>query len=395
MMSGLTLGLLSLDELQIKVLQESGKPNEKKYAAKIYPLVKRHHLLLVTLLLTNAAAVESMPIFLDRISSPVIAIIVSVTAVLLFGEVFPQALCSRFGLAIGYYMSPLVYLLMVVLLPISYPLAKLLDCLLGTEHASFFRRAELGVLVDLHGDEHIENEEPLTEDEVLIIQGALQMRDKTVKDSMVPLESVFMILQAGHSRIPLYSGSKEDIVGLILVKRLMLYDAGEARGLAIREVIARDIHRAFRKAPIVRDTTPLYDMLNEFQLGRSHLAIVEAAPSPSDGVTASSKVVGIITLEDVIEELIQEEIIDEDDVYVDVHKRIRVARSFIRQVSTRNLLQLPSRAGVLRVGTAASMITESPHPTTFTISPRTSPLVRSLPSTPPSHADDDVEPLLP
>ncbi|XP_014664441.1 PREDICTED: putative DUF21 domain-containing protein At1g03270 isoform X3 [Priapulus caudatus] len=351
MMSGLTLGLLSLDELQIKVLQESGKPNEKKYAAKIYPLVKRHHLLLVTLLLTNAAAVESMPIFLDRISSPVIAIIVSVTAVLLFGEVFPQALCSRFGLAIGYYMSPLVYLLMVVLLPISYPLAKLLDCLLGTEHASFFRRAELGVLVDLHGDEHIENEEPLTEDEVLIIQGALQMRDKTVKDSMVPLESVFMvsidekvdrptlqkILQAGHSRIPLYSGSKEDIVGLILVKRLMLYDAGEARGLAIREVIARDIHRAFRKAPIVRDTTPLYDMLNEFQLGRSHLAIVEAAPSPSDGVTASSKVVGIITLEDVIEELIQEEIIDEDDVYVDVHKRIRVARSFIRQCSIRNL----------------------------------------------------------
>jgi ankyrin repeat/SOCS box protein 13/metal transporter CNNM len=53
---------------------------------KILPIVERHHLLLVTLLLANAAAVESMPIFLDQVSSPVVAILVSVTAVLIFGE---------------------------------------------------------------------------------------------------------------------------------------------------------------------------------------------------------------------------------------------------------------------------------------------------------------------
>ena len=86
LMSGLTMGLLSLDILSLKVLQRGGKPLEKKHASKILPIVERHHLLLVTLLLANAAAVESMPIFMDRISSPVIAICVSVTAVLFFGE---------------------------------------------------------------------------------------------------------------------------------------------------------------------------------------------------------------------------------------------------------------------------------------------------------------------
>ena len=85
-MSGLTMGLLSLDILSLKVLARGGKPDEQKHAAKIIPLVSQHHLLLVTLLLANAAAVETMPLCLDRISNPIVAVLVSVTAVLLFGE---------------------------------------------------------------------------------------------------------------------------------------------------------------------------------------------------------------------------------------------------------------------------------------------------------------------
>jgi CBS domain containing-hemolysin-like protein len=65
------------------------------------PLVERHHLILVTLLIVDAGAAEALPIFLDRISSPVIAIVISVTAVLFFGEILPSAVCSKWGLAIG------------------------------------------------------------------------------------------------------------------------------------------------------------------------------------------------------------------------------------------------------------------------------------------------------
>lgn len=85
-MSGLTMGLLSLDILSLEVLKRAGHPRQQKYASRILTLVRRHHLLLVTLLLANAVAVESMPIFLDKITNEVVAIVVSVTAVLLFGE---------------------------------------------------------------------------------------------------------------------------------------------------------------------------------------------------------------------------------------------------------------------------------------------------------------------
>lgn len=85
-MSGLTLGLLSLDSNQLEVLQVAGREKDKKYAKRIVPLVKRHHLLLVTLLLANACSVEAMPIFMDKITNPIVAILVSVTAVLIFGE---------------------------------------------------------------------------------------------------------------------------------------------------------------------------------------------------------------------------------------------------------------------------------------------------------------------
>ena len=72
----------------------------------------------------------------------------------------------------------LVYILMLMLCPVAYPLAKLLDCLLGKNHASFFRRSELKALVGLHGPGGLESSTipdhghppALSYDEVLIIK---------------------------------------------------------------------------------------------------------------------------------------------------------------------------------------------------------------------------------
>ncbi len=95
-MSGLTIGLMSMDKMNLEILKNSGDSRQASYAKRIIPVVEvkitfylrfqRRHLLLVTLLLSNAAAMEALPILLDRISSPIIAIAVSVTAVLFFGE---------------------------------------------------------------------------------------------------------------------------------------------------------------------------------------------------------------------------------------------------------------------------------------------------------------------
>ncbi|XP_021362887.1 DUF21 domain-containing protein At1g47330-like [Mizuhopecten yessoensis] len=368
LMSGLTMGLLSLDLMSLKVMKDGGTPTERKHAKKILPVVSRHHLLLVTLLLANAAAVESMPIFLDKISDPIIAVVVSVTAVLIFGEVIPQAICTRFGLAIGAALAPLVYFLMAIFYVIAWPMSKILDCVLGKDHTTFYRRAQLKVLVNLHGpngsavqpeDSSEEHQgEHLSIDEVLIIQGALDMKTKTVKVAMLPLDDVFMlsitdkmdkatmmiVMEKAHSRVPIYDGPYTNIVGVLLVKSLIFLDPEDATP------ISSLLHtQAGRNVMFVDEDMPLFDLLNIFQTGKSHIAFVQKNSSVeryedhtddvqllvttaeddliSGRTQSSGPVIGIITLEDVIEELIQEEIIDETDVYVDIHKRIQVARA--------------------------------------------------------------------
>lgn len=314
--SGLTMGLLSLDMTSLRVLEKGGKPKERKYASRIITVVSNHHLLLVTLLLANATAAEAMPIFLGKITTEVVAILVSVTAVLLFGEIIPQALCTRYGLAIGYYASPLVVFLMGAFFIISYPIAKLLDCVLGHEHGTFYRRAELRELVDLHSKtvHDTENEDPLTYDEALIIKCALEMNDKLVKDVMTYLDSVYMISldtvldarklheigQRGHSRIPVYEDRRDNITHILLVKSLITVNPHD-------NVCVRDVQGLRKNPPICFAEDPLYDILNRFQTGRSHLFLVYES-------LAALKLMGVITLEDVIEELIGEEIYDESDI---------------------------------------------------------------------------------
>ncbi|XP_041354471.1 DUF21 domain-containing protein At4g14240-like isoform X2 [Gigantopelta aegis] len=405
-MSGLTMGLLSLDLMTLNILKDGGTPKQKKHACRILPIVKRHHLLLVTLLLGNAAAVEAMPIFLDRISDPVIAIVVSISAVLFFGEVIPQALCTRFGLAIGATLSPLVYLLMGLFFVIAWPISKLLDCLLGQDHATFFRRAELKVLVDLHGpsrgsDSH--NTDHLSVDEVLIIKGALDMKFKTALDAMLPIKDVFMlsadskldhdtmssILSHGHSRIPVYDGSMQNIVALLLMKTLIKLNPDDA--VSVTSLL--EDSRYAKKVLFTESSTPLFDLLNVFQTGKGHLAVVKrseverslpVADSGSQGdttpllgdfqqevsVTAGSgHVLGIITLEDVIEELLQEEIVDETDVFRDIQKRIQVARAKVARTGNKSAYQRsqsdPSSSRQQRLSSDDPLITDvaiaSPH----------------------------------
>jgi len=234
--------------------------------------------------------------------------------VLFFGEIIPQALCKRFGLAIGANSYWIVRFLQLLLFVIAWPIGKLLDFLLGKDHVTRFKRSELKELVNIHSEDQ---EGPLTMDESTIIKGALDMKYKTVKHCMTPLDQVFMvsfdarldrqlmteISKMGHSRIPIYQGQNTNVKGILLTKSLLFVDMDHAPAISEFEL---------RELPSVPLTADLYGLLNMFQTGRSHMAVV---------INPETKhAVGIVTLEDIIEELIQEEILDEDDL-ADVYNK--------------------------------------------------------------------------
>ena len=93
-MSGLTVGLASIDKLDLEIKKAVGTEQEKKSAVAIEKVVGRHHWMLVTLLFLNALCMEALPLFLDKLLPAAVAVLVSVTAVLTFGEIVPQALCT-------------------------------------------------------------------------------------------------------------------------------------------------------------------------------------------------------------------------------------------------------------------------------------------------------------
>lgn len=133
LMSGLTIGLAAVDRLALEV-DSIGNREIKKMTERIFPVIDQHHWMLVTLLLCNAGAMETLPIFLDRMVSPVAAIMISVSLILIFGEVIPQAICTGpYQLEIAYWMCPVVLVIMWVTSPVSWPIAHILDRWLG-EH---------------------------------------------------------------------------------------------------------------------------------------------------------------------------------------------------------------------------------------------------------------------
>jgi Cyclin M transmembrane N-terminal domain len=91
--AGLFVGLMTMDAFQLQITERSSlDEDERKYAATLYPIVADRHRLLVTLLILNALAYETLPLFLDKMVPGWLAIVLSTTIVLLFGEIVPSAI---------------------------------------------------------------------------------------------------------------------------------------------------------------------------------------------------------------------------------------------------------------------------------------------------------------
>mmetsp|Transcript_31453 Transcript_31453/g.52050 ORF Transcript_31453/g.52050 Transcript_31453/m.52050 type:complete len:405 (+) Transcript_31453:80-1294(+) len=333
--SGLNLGLMSLtvEDLNI-IINSSSDAKQIKNAKRILPLRKRGNMLLCTLLIGNTVvnvmlAVVTDPIWVFLFGSNIAGVILSLAVpsiiIVLFGEIVPQSVCSRYALSVGAASLPLTYVFVVVTAPFAYPISRILDRILGKEVSAVYSRQGLFELIKLNSmsPDHAA-ESGLTKADAKLLGGALTFKDRTVGEVMTPLDTVFSlpmdsvldeqtfmdILKRGHTRIPIYDGEKSNIVALLYAKSLL--GIGFERKLPLASAVA-----TWQKQQAGGNETNVLHISRKVKLdsalelckkARVHMLVVTDTPEGA--------AVGIVTLEDFIEEILQDEIVDETDEYV-------------------------------------------------------------------------------
>ncbi|OXB51993.1 UNVERIFIED_CONTAM: hypothetical protein H355_011484 [Colinus virginianus] len=267
--SGLNLGLMALDPMELRIVQNCGTEKEKRYARKIEPIRRKGNYLLCSLLLGNVLVNTTLTILLDDlIGSGIGAVVASTIGIVIFGEIVPQALCSRHGLAVGANTIVVTKFFMLVTFPLSYPISKLLDYILGQEIGTVYNREKLVEMLKV-----TEPYNDLVREELNMIQGALELRTKTVEDVMTPLQNCFMInsdaildfntmseiMESGFTRIPVYEEERSNIMDILYVKDLAFVDPDDCTPLkTITKFYNHPVHVVFHD-------TKLDAMLEEFK----------------------------------------------------------------------------------------------------------------------------------
>lgn len=300
--SGLNVALMSLS---IDDLRRKSKLGNAR-AQQVYPFRKNTHLSLAAILLTNVAAVSATSLVLESVLFGLLAGLITTVTMVIFGEIFPQALFSRKALYYTALFTPALRFMIIVTYPISKPLQILLDLLFEQPSSQLHTRQELGILIREHRNH---NGSELDDDEVEIINGALQLSEKRVSDIMMSINHVYWmtpeemlspdkideIKKVGRSRIPIFNQRLTHCYGVLLMKDLVDLDFDE-NDFRVDDMPLYPVQ-------LVGSRTALDTLLRKFISTGSHLVPVEKDDS----------IIGIATIEDLIEEIVGHEIEDETD----------------------------------------------------------------------------------
>lgn len=300
--SGLNVAVMSLD---VPTLRRRVKLGNKK-AKKVLQLRQNSHLTLAAILLANVAVISASSLVLDSWLNGVLAGALSTLLIVIFGEVIPQALFSRHALAFTARFANFLNILIFLTYPIAKPLQLLLDRLIGYAEPQLQSRQELGLIIAEHSRQA---DSELDEGEVDIIRGALGLSGKRVRDIMTPVSKVYWLTPStiingtkidelkdrALSRVPIFNKNLTKCYGVLLLKDLVDIDFEEA---------PQKIEKLeLRPTYLVGSMTALDTLFKRFINSHSHLLPVEK----------DDKIVGIVTIEDLIEEVIGHEIEDEKD----------------------------------------------------------------------------------
>jgi putative hemolysin len=324
--SGSEVALFSLDRNKLDL--NSSKSIIDRYLINLLDAPKR---LLVTILVGNTiinvgASILAVSIALDIINRTgashnlVFTLqIISVTIlIVIIGELFPKVLAFKKPLSFSRFAAVPLFWINIILFPVAETLNELIRLIAAgfklKKSSNVIRYEDIGELAKRGGERG-----NIIEEEQELIHGLVSFRSLAVHEIMTPRvditavsedtqfsELLEIITSAGHSRLPLYKDDLDQITGIIYAKDILpLLKDPEMR-------INMSLASLARKAMFIPDTKMISSLMQEFQEKKMHIAIV---------VDEYGGTAGLITLEDIIEEIIGE-IRDEYDKEEDPVKKI-------------------------------------------------------------------------
>jgi putative hemolysin len=304
--SGMEIALFSLSSAKVKSLSMSNKTN----AHVLQKILRNKHRLLALLLLGNnlvnvSAASLATVLAVQKFGSAGAGIATGVLTILLllFGEMYPKAFFQLHAEKLALLFAPLVYFLQILLWPILAILEKMLKLLTGGKSAEVVSEREFRAFSRLAVEKGV-----IDFEEHEMIMNVLSFDNKSAKEVMQPFYKIkvlnkeaavdqvaYFMAKEGWSRYPLYNNNKDNIVGYVHVIDILRALNSKKRDLSVDEYLQDIIE--------VSPDTKIDKIFAKMRQKKIHMAVVKR----KDGQT-----VGILTLEDLLEELVGE-IEDEKD----------------------------------------------------------------------------------
>ena len=298
----------SLNQIRLKSRAEDGDPS----AARVLAMSEQYDKLLSSILIgnniVNIAAASIGTVLFTRLLDPqrgaTVSTIVLTIVVLIFGEVTPKSLAKEMPERIATAVSPFLSLLMVLLSPLTWLFTqwkKLLGHFIHSGEADTITEGELMTMVS-----EAESDGELTDRESQLIRSAIEFDDVEVEEILTPRVDVVAVedttsleelaqtfAESGYSRLPVYHDNIDNIIGVVHEKDFYL--AKLKKAATVEELVVPTLYTT--------GTTQISQLLRTLREQHHHMAVV---------VDEYGGTEGIITLEDILEELVGE-IWDEHD----------------------------------------------------------------------------------
>ncbi|MEF2895454.1 MAG: hemolysin family protein [Faecalibacterium sp.] len=307
----------SLNQIRLKSRAEDGDSS----AARVLAMAEQYDKLLSTILIGNnivniAAASIGTILFTQMLGAErgaTVSTIVLTIIVLIFGEVTPKSLAKEMPEKVATAVSPFLVLLMALMTPLTWLFTqwkKLLGHFVHSGEADTITEGELMTMVS-----EAENDGELTDRESELIRSAIEFDDVEVEEILTPRVDVVAVeddipleelaqtfAESGYSRLPVYHGNIDNIIGVVHEKDF--YIARLKKATKIDDLVVPTLYTT--------GSTQISQLLRTLREQHHHLAVV---------VDEYGGTEGIITLEDILEELVGEIWDEHDEVTEDFRKQ--------------------------------------------------------------------------